>query len=33
MGMHADGRFQGASISLTFTESRAMAKGDVREGY
>jgi len=33
MGMHADGRFQGANISLTFTESRAMAKGDVREGY
>ena len=31
-GMHPDGRFSGVDISMAFTETRAIAKADVREG-
>jgi hypothetical protein len=32
-GMHNDGRFTAVDISMAFTETRAIAKADVREGY
>ena len=32
-GMHNDGRFTSVDISMAFTETRAIAKADVREGY
>ena len=30
-GMHNDGRFTAVDISMAFTETRAIAKADVRE--
>ena len=32
-GMHNDGRFTSVDISMAFTETRAIAKADVREGF
>ena len=32
-GMHNDGRFTSIDISLAFTETRAIAKADVKEGF
>ena len=32
-GMHNDGRFTAVDISMAFTETRAIAKADVREGF
>ena len=32
-GMHNDGRFTSVDISLAFTETRAIAKADVKEGF
>ena len=31
-GMHSDGRFSAVDISMAFTETRAIAKADVRDG-
>ena len=32
-GMHNDGRFSSVDISMAFTETRAIAKADIRKGY